>query len=131
MNNTLHSPTALGAIVVIAAAAIGFLVSIYDYFLAPGIDHSPGVLLVIASTGLILAASVVSAAYGGLPRWLRLTLDGLILLGLLGTAAAAYFLEAHVLLALMALGVIGWLVAALMSSTGHPSARQSYSGATP
>jgi hypothetical protein len=100
-----------------AAAAVGTALSVYDYLTrGTGIDHTPGALLVVVSSALILLASLVLALAPGAPRWLRVILEILLLLGVLGTAAAAYFLEAYVLIGLMAVALVGWLV--LLSGSG-------------
>ena len=98
-----------GCWLLLASAAMGLLVSLYDYFWGPGIDHTAGAMLIIIATALLTAASAVIAFYVASPRWLRVTLEVLILFGLVGTGAAAYFLEAYVLLALMVIGLLGWL----------------------
>jgi len=125
-----QSRTMFGYWLLLASAVAGLLVSLYDYFWALGIDHTPGVLLVVISTALIVAASTVVAFHRTSPRWLRITLDVLILLGVVGTGAAAYFLEAHVLLALMVLGPIGWLASVVSPPRRRPAGlRQEYQGA--
>ncbi len=130
MATNLQSRTMFGYWLLLASAVAGLLVSLYDYLWTLGIDHTAGVVLVIISTALLTGASAVITFYTTSPRWLRVTLEVLILLGLIGTGAAAYFLEAHVLLALMALGLIGWL-ATVISPLQRQSAalREEYQGA--
>lgn len=129
MVRTFPARTRFGHRLVLASAAAGLLVAIYDYFWAAGIDHTPGVVLVIVSTALIAGAAAVIAFHVAGRRWLRVTLTVLILLGLIGTGAAAYFLEAYVLLALMAIGLAGWL-AGVASPPERPAAlRHQYQGA--
>lgn len=125
-----QSRTMFGYWLLLASAAAGLLVSIYDYLWGPGIDHTAGVMVVIVSTALLTGASAVITFYTTSPRWLRGTFEVLILLGLIGTGAAAYFLEAHVLLALMALGLIGWLVTVISPPQRQSAApREEYQGA--
>src|SRR5919205_648282 len=108
-----------GAWIMAAAAAPGTALSVYNYLTrGTGIDHTPGALLVVVSSALVLLASLVLALAPGAPRWLRVVLEILLLLGVLGTAAAAYFLEAYALLGLMALALVGWLVLVLSGSGG-------------
>ena len=58
----------------------------------------------------MLVASLLMA-FGVLKlRWLRTVVDVLLVLGIVGTAFAAYMLEADWLVALMAVALIGWLV---------------------
>ena len=91
-----------------AGASAGLLVSVWNYFaVESGIDHSAGALLVIVASLLLLGASVLLAAVP-MPHWMTACFLGLLLLGLAGTAMAAYFLESQTLLLAMALGLAGW-----------------------
>ena len=105
-----------------AAAAAGLAVSVFDYFnTSGGIDHTPGVALVIISTILLLGAAVVLAGAAGAPAWLRILLFVLAALDIVGTAAAAYFLQAWLLLALMAVAAVGWIAALVRRpQSGNP-----------
>ena len=100
----------IGPWVMALASAAGLALSVYDD-LTPGtgIDHTWGALLVVVSSALIGLAAIALALVGAMPRWLRGILLVLLLLGILGTGCAAYFLEANVLLALMAVALLGWL----------------------
>jgi hypothetical protein len=100
----------IGDWILVVACLAGLAVSVFNY-LTPGngITGSGGALLVIVSSALIsLAALVLTVARIG-KRWLRATIDVLLLLGIAGTGFAAYMLEADILLASMALAVVGWL----------------------
>lgn len=102
-----------GTWVLALAAALGTTVALYeDVTPGTGIDHTYGALLVVASSALLLIAALVLLLFRW-PRAARGVLLALLLLGIAGTAFAAYFLEAHVLLALMALAVFGWLIRAV------------------
>jgi hypothetical protein len=79
-----------------------------------GIAYSGGAILVLVSTALLLVAALILCLYRSRPRWLTVLLAALMLLDLIGTGLAAYFLEAQALLALMALGLVGWLVFVLV-----------------
>lgn len=111
MANAAASRSISGAWIMAAASAVAAVLSLYND-LAPGsgIDHTYGALLVVMSSALILLASLALALFALAPRWLRGVLTVLLLLGVLGTACAAYFLEAYVLLVLMALALFGWLI---------------------
>jgi hypothetical protein len=100
--------TAAGDGIIAVCSAVGLAVSIFNYFQPDGIGGSAGALLVIASSALILAASLVRRLLAS-PGW-RITLGALLFLGILGTGFAAYMLEAWLLLGLMALAMIGWLI---------------------
>ena len=96
------------AALVAVCGALGLCDSVFNYFYRPGgISHSPGVLLVIVSCALI-AGDGLGLAIFSRSSWLRTVFVALLLLGLLGTGVAAYFLEADLLLGLMILGLIGW-----------------------
>lgn len=99
----------VGGWLMVAGSAAGLAVALVD-FLAPdnGIGGSGGALLVVVSSALILLASlVVTFAVVG-RRWLRVVIECLLGLGILGTGFAAYMLEANALLGLMGVAVVGW-----------------------
>lgn len=97
---------ALWGLVTVSALGLGVAVA---YYFVPedGIDGSLGVLLVVASTALMLIAGA-AIALGFARARARGILAGLILLDIVGTGLAAYMLEAHVLIALMALALVSW-----------------------
>ena len=122
MPNT-PTKTAYGGWILVASSAAGLALSVFNYFEDIGIGGTAGALLVIVSTALLLAASLFTL-FVPAARWLLVTLDVLILLGILGTALAAYFLEAGLLLFFMALALVGWFAALAASpSAGTESAR--------
>jgi hypothetical protein len=99
-----------GAWLLVTSAAAGLCLSLFAYFWPnTGIDGTPGALLVVVSTALLLAAALLMALYRAKPRWLHVVLGVSTLLDLIGTGLAAYFLEAYLLIAFMAIGLIGWL----------------------
>jgi hypothetical protein len=101
---------AYGAWLIAIISLIGLALALRGYFTPnDGISFTPGALLVVISTALILAASVL-LGLTGLPVWVNVVLDVLLLLGLLGTALAAWFLQTYLLVALMFVGVIAWIV---------------------
>lgn len=98
-----------GAWLMTAAAALGLIDAWIEYVrLGSGIDHTGGALLVIVSSALLVFAGVVLAfvAPGG---W-RILFVVLSILDILGTGLAAWFLHAWILLALMAVALVGWLI---------------------
>lgn len=103
-----RSAAAAGNWLIAAAAVAGLAVSIFNYLQPDGIGGIGGALLVIASSALILAASAVRALLT--QPWLQISIGVLLFLGIIGTGLAAYMLEAWLLLALMALAMIGWLI---------------------
>jgi hypothetical protein len=98
-----------GGWLLVVSLAAGLCLSVFDYFFGNGIDQTSGVLLVIVSTALMLVASFVLALGRAGAFWFRFIRIA-ILLDLIGTGLAAYLLEAHLLLATMVLGLIGWIV---------------------
>jgi len=106
------------------AAAAGLVVSLVAYFdRGGGIDHTGGAALVIVSSAILLLAALVLALAPGAPGWLRGLLLAGCLLDLLGTGLAAFFLHAWLLLALMAVGLLGWLVAMFAGGSTAAAAR--------
>ena len=116
VSTAVHRATS-GAWIMAATATVATALSVYNYLTrGTGIDHTPGALLVVISSALILLAALVLALAPSTPRWVRVVLEILLLLGVLGTALAAYFLEAYALLGLMAVALVGWLVLVLSGS---------------
>jgi hypothetical protein len=82
-----------------------------------GIARSGGAYLVLVTTLLLVLASLLLALYRFARKWLRVLLSFLILLDLFGTAFAGYFLETPILIAFMALGIVGWILYVLSNPT--------------
>ncbi|ESR22851.1 hypothetical protein N177_3988 [Lutibaculum baratangense AMV1] len=93
-----------GSIAALAAAAF------YTFNDGNGIAFTGGTYLVLVSTALLLAGAMILTQYRDMPGWFSGTLGLLILLDILGTAAAAYFLLAWVLLGLMGFCLLAWLL---------------------
>ena len=90
-------------------ALLAFLDSIFNYFwTGNGIHGTEGALLVVASTFLMGVAAVLigNRWVGG---WLRTLFEILLVLDFAGTAAAAYLLEAWILLILVVLAFVAWI----------------------
>lgn len=101
----IHAKT--GAHLLVAAGLLGAAVSIYNYFdPGSGINDTGGALLVIGSAALIgLLGWLLGRPRG--TRWAAVVACAVLLLG---TAFAAWLLNSPTLLALMALGAIGWFM---------------------
>lgn len=111
MPSTAPRATSYGGWLLVAASAIGLLLSIYNCFDdGNGIAHSQGAILVIVSSALVFAASLAMVLDHDKPAWLAGFFYVSIFLGLVGTALAAYFLLAYWLVALMIVGLVGWLI---------------------
>lgn len=91
------------------ASIIGLAVSYFDYVTPEsGIDQSGGVQLVLAAMTLMLGAGLVVALLG--PGLVRKVLLFLILLDIVGTATAGYFLESPLMMGTMMIAAIGWVM---------------------
>jgi hypothetical protein len=111
MPNTAPRTTSYGGWLLVAASAIGFLLSIYNCVNeGNGIAYTEGAILVVVSSALVLAASLAMVLDHNKPAWLAGFFYVSIFLGLVGTGVAAYFLLAYALMALMIVGLIGWLI---------------------
>ena len=99
-----------GAWLIVIASIAGLAVSVYNYNAADsGIAGTPGAILVIVSTLLLLiAAFVLGRDMGGTA--LRVVLATLALLAILGTGFAGYLLESNTLVVAMAVCLLGWLI---------------------
>ncbi|WP_223146184.1 hypothetical protein [Pusillimonas sp. ANT_WB101] len=110
-----------GARLLLLGALIGFAVSVFDYFwTGNGIHGTAGLLLVIITSAVMLILG------GALAHWRTSSsrthgiLLVLLLIVILGTAFAAYMLEAWWVLGGVTLALIGWLVD-IGSDTAPPS----------
>ena len=112
-----RSTAGAAAGIVPAAALAGTLVALANY-LTPdnGIAGTPGALLVVASSALIVLVGLVlwrqSSRAGALHRVLRII--ALVLIA--GTAWAAWLLEAPTLVAIMGVAALGWSTGLLRRS---------------
>ena len=93
MSDIPRSP-GLGLWLLGTASLLALALSIFNYFwTGNGIHGTPGALLVIVSSALMLAAAIFLHVARLIAGWLRGTLLALILLDIIGTALAAYMLE--------------------------------------
>lgn len=100
----------LGVRILLVAAAAGLAIAIFNYLWHDnGIHGTPGALLVVISSALMVAASC-ALLFADMGRGLRATLIVLIALDIIGTGFASYMLEANWLLAAMAVALIGWIL---------------------
>ena len=107
--NQGHS--ARGAWLIVLAAIIAFAICVYDYYTPEtGLIGTGGVVLVAGAAVLMLLAALAMALYGARPRWLQMFLVISILLDIIGSSVAGYFLESPVIMAAQALALIGWLM---------------------
>jgi hypothetical protein len=108
-----------GGLLIALGAGLGLLISVFNFLspvalLAPttSVAWTPGAGLAVAATlvlllaGLVLGGSTTNRALVGF-----LIIGSL--LGILGTGLAAWLLESPLLLALMAMCLVGWLLRVL------------------
>jgi hypothetical protein len=98
------------------AAAAGTALSIYAYFNSESVNHTAGVLLVIATAAVMVIAALALAGLRFLPRWLRAIGLVLLLIDIVGTGLAAWFLELELLMAFMGVALLGWLLHLIVGS---------------
>src|SRR3954463_1737319 len=105
----MRRPTDFALTTAWGLSALALIDSLFNYFWSGnGIHGSEGALLVVVSTLLLVAAiGAVVNRWG--PHWLHVLLGVLIVLDFVGTGAAAYLLEAWILLALVVLAFLAWL----------------------
>jgi hypothetical protein len=100
-----------GAWLVAVAAVVGFAVSVANYFNPQsGIAGEPGTILVIASTALLAVFGWLMSGDGWRGVFFRVFIIVSSLLNIVGTGFAGYLLHSWVLLALMLVGLLGWLL---------------------
>jgi|SRR5215469_9666355 len=95
-----------GAGLTLTAGIFGAAVAFYDYVTpATGIDHTGGIILVLASCLLMALAAFGVLAVRSSP--LTSILIFLIVLDILGTGTAAWFLESELVIAAMVVAAVG------------------------
>jgi quinoprotein glucose dehydrogenase len=103
--------SSLGAWILFVAALAALAISGFNFFwTGNGIHGTGGALLVLIASALMAGAIVAILDRPAMARWLRNPLLVLIALDIVGTAVAAFFLEAWWLDAAMALAAIGFLM---------------------
>lgn len=116
--------TAYGVWLLLASSLAGLLVAAINTFSeGNGIAYTPGTYLVLFSTSMLVLGSLL-LFMPRMPRWLDGLISALLLIGLLGTAFAAYLLMAYVLIAIMAVVLLAWLIHVL-ADPAHGGSRHS------
>jgi hypothetical protein len=91
------------------AGALGAIAAIYDFYtVSSGIDGTGGVELVIASCLLMVFGALMVMVLGR--RFLAGIFLLLLLLDVIGTGVAGYFLESWMVMGVMVLAALGWLI---------------------
>lgn len=118
--SSLKSGAAVGGWLLCAAAAAGLVTAAVDTF-SPGngIAFTLGTYLVLVSTAILLVMALLLVSIAGRGR--RVLLHVLVAIDLAGTATAAYFLTAHLLIVFMAIALAGWLIHLFVDPAPRPS----------
>jgi hypothetical protein len=89
------------SLLIAAAALVGLLAALWGLVVFVPTAGTGGAVLVTVSSALILGAVLVTSFPPEIPRWLHVTLNVLLVLGMLGTLLAAWLLINWVLFAAM------------------------------
>jgi hypothetical protein len=100
-----------GAWLIILGSVVAIAISVYDYYTPEtGLIGAGGVILVAGAAALMLVAALVLARKPERSCFLQGFLVVSIILDIIGSVVAGYFLESHVIMAAEALALIGWLM---------------------
>jgi uncharacterized membrane protein YhaH (DUF805 family) len=106
---TRHSTR--GAWLIILASLIVMAICVYDYYTPEtGLIGAGGVMVVAVAGLLMFLASLAMALKPMRSGFLQGFLTVSILLDIIGSSIAGYFLESPVIMAAQALALIGWLL---------------------
>jgi hypothetical protein len=101
----------IGASLLCSGAVVGAAVSLFNYFSPDsGIAGTPGVILVIASTVILIALGLIMRGGAMRSRALRVFIAAAALLDIAGTAFAGYLLESETLVVAMLVSLAGWFI---------------------
>jgi membrane-bound ClpP family serine protease len=100
-----------GAWLIVLASLIAMAICVYDYYTPEtGLIGTGGVVLVAVAGLLMFLAALVMALKSMRSGLLQGFLVISILLDIIGSSVAGYFLESPVIMAAQALALIGWLM---------------------
>ena len=100
-----------GAWLIILASLIAMVICLYDYYTPEtGLIGTGGVVLVAVAGQLMFFASLTLKLVPNRSCFLQSFLVVSILLDIIGSSVAGYFLESPVIMAAEALALIGWLM---------------------
>jgi hypothetical protein len=100
-----------GAWLIVLASPIVMAICVYDYYTPEtGLIGTGGVILVAVAGLLMFLASLTMALKPVRSGFLQKFLVISILLDIIGSSVAGYFLESPVIMAAQALALIGWLL---------------------
>jgi hypothetical protein len=100
-----------GAWLIMLASLITIAICVYDYYTPDtGLIGTGGVITVAGAAALMLLASLALAMVPNRSCLLQGFLVVSILLDIIGSSVAGYFLESPVIMAAQAVALIGWLM---------------------
>ena len=100
-----------GAWLIMLASLITMAICVYDYYTPEtGLIGTGGVITVAVAGLLMLLASLTMGLVANRSSFLQGFLVVSILLDIIGSSVAGYFLESPVIMAAQALALIGWLI---------------------
>jgi hypothetical protein len=100
-----------GAWLIMLASLITMAICVYDYYTPEtGLIGTGGVITVALAAALMLMASLTMGLVANRGTFLQGFLVISILLDIIGSSVAGYFLESPVIMAAQALALIGWLI---------------------
>jgi hypothetical protein len=100
-----------GAWLIMLASLITIAICVYDYYTPQtGLIGTGGVITVAGAGALMLLASLTLGLVPNRACFLQGFLVISILLDIIGSSVAGYFLESPVIMAAQALALIGWLI---------------------
>jgi len=100
-----------GAWLIVLASLITIGICVYDYYTPEtGLIGSGGLILVAGAAVLMFLAGLVMARMPGRGSLVQTFLVVSILLDIIGSSVAGYFLESPVIMAAQALALVGWVI---------------------
>ncbi|OJT95474.1 MAG: hypothetical protein BGN82_05615 [Alphaproteobacteria bacterium 65-7] len=109
-----------GASLIVLASLITIGICVYDYYTPEtGLIGAGGVLLVAGAAVLMLLAALAMKFMPHRGRCVQLFLIVSILLDIIGSSVAGYFLESPVIMAAQALALLGWLINVIGDATAR------------
>lgn len=109
---SFNDKASVGIGIMFLFSVIGFILSLFNFFLSSSpISYTGGAELVTLTTFIIALLSVLIYFFRhDNHRWIRIGVNTLIILLLLGTLLASYLLESGLLLISLLLVGVGWFI---------------------
>jgi uncharacterized membrane protein YhaH (DUF805 family) len=113
-----ESHSTRGAWLILLGSVITGAICIYDYnSIATGLQGTGGVVVVGIAAVLMFLSALTMATKPRRGRFLQSFLVIAILLDIIGSSIAGYFLESSVIMAAQALALLGWLLNVIADAT--------------